>query len=64
MTIRLTFLESLRVGPIIFEAGEPLTVLYLGGGDLLRFEWDGKRFEVPSSLVRQSILNKESENVT
>ncbi len=54
--LTLTFLESLRYGNIIFEAGESLTVLYLGGGDLLRFEWDGRQFEVPSSVVRQEIV--------
>jgi hypothetical protein len=56
LKIKQTFRESFRHGNTIFEAGESLTVLYLGGGDLLRFEWDGRRFEIPSSVVRQEIM--------
>lgn len=53
----LTFLETIRISNLIFEQGESITVLYLGGGELLRFEWDGRVWEVPSSIVRQEITN-------
>lgn len=55
--LTLTFIKTLRVSDLIFEQGESVTVLYhLGGGDLLRCEYEGVRYEIPSSVVRQETL--------
>ena len=52
----LTFRESFTHTGLLFEVGETITVLYLGGGDLLRIEYDGVVYEIPSSVVRQEIV--------
>ena len=54
--IKITFRESLLIHNLLFEAGETITVIYLGGGCTLRIEWEGKRLEFDSRLVRQEIL--------
>ena len=55
--IKITFRESLTIARTVFAQGESITVIYLGGGDLLRCQLeDGQIVEIPSSVVRQEII--------
>ena len=52
MTIVITFLEDFFHPPFEFAGGETIEVVFLGGGDLMRLEYQGKRLEIPNSAVR------------
>lgn len=49
--LTLTFRESLLYGNLLFEAGETITVIYLGGGDVLRVEYEGVVYELPLGVM-------------